>query len=192
MAAPDTNPRDPILIGFLKLAETFSVAAACFGGGILAMLAFFITFDALGRAYGGLYSGATDEISGYAMSFAVAWTLAYTLTMDKHVRVDLIFGALPTSARRFLDRVALLLLTVFAVLLAVNSFRMAMESYQYNIFSPSTLRMPLVYPQMLMAIGFGILALQGTATFLAGLLYPSALKRAASAERKSAPTQYEI
>lgn len=192
MTAPDTDSRDPVLIGFLNLAEKFSVVAACFGGGILALLAFFITFDVLGRAYGGWYSGATDEISGYAMCFAVTWTLAYTLTVDKHVRVDLIFGMVPLRVRQFFDRIALFLLTVFALLLAVNSYRMAMESFEYSIFSTSTLRTPLGYPQMLMALGFALLALQGAAAFIAGLVYPSALKRAAALERKSAPDQFEI
>jgi len=185
------SPRTPILIRLLNLAERFSVVTAFVGGGVLTFLAFFITFDVLGRRFGGPYSGATDEIAGYAMCFAMSWALSYTLTVDKHVRVDLIFGSVPLVVRKMLDRIALFLLVVFASLLAVNSYTMAMESFEYNMFSTSTLRLPLGIPQMLMAIGFGLLALQAFVTFIAGILYPSALKRATALERK-APQQFDI
>lgn len=192
MPDTDDSTRPPMLIRLLDAAERFSVLTACIGGGILAVLAFFITFDALGRGYGGFYSGATDEISGYAMCLAVTWTLAYTLTIDKHVRVDLIFGMVSPRARRMLDRIALLLLTVFAFLLAANSLRMAMESFEFGILSTSVLQVPVGIPQSLMAVGFMILALQGAVTFLVGLIYPSALKRSAALERRGAPEQFEI
>ena len=80
------------LLGVFGLFERLSVAMAYISGLLLTLLSFFIAADVLGRGSGKFYSGATDEISGFVMTLAVTWALAYTLTIDKHVRVDLLLG----------------------------------------------------------------------------------------------------
>lgn len=183
---------DGPLMGLFGLFERLSVAMAYVSGALLTLLSFFIAADVLGRGSGRFYSGATDEISGFVMSMAVTWALAYTLTIDKHVRVDLLLGVVSASVRRLLDWVALLLLTAFAGLLAVNSWGLALESLDIGALSSSILQVPLAIPQGIMAIGFSTLAAQSLLTLLVATFDPGGLARARAEESKAAPTQYDV
>jgi C4-dicarboxylate transporter, DctQ subunit len=187
----DGVPPGGLMRGFLLL-ERISIAMAIIGGGILALLALFITADVLGRGYGGFYSGATDEIAGYAMSLAITWSLAYTLTIDKHVRVDLLLGLTSGWLRRLLDRLALALLTLFAILLAYNCWDLAFDSLAIGSRSPGVLQTPIGIPQCAMAFGFTVLSLQGIATLLVATFDPAGLERARAFESAAAPTQFDV
>jgi TRAP-type C4-dicarboxylate transport system permease small subunit len=175
-----------------KLMERLSIAMALIGGALLTLLAFFIAADVLGRGYGGFYSGATDEIGGFAMTLAVTWALAYTLTIDKHVRVDLLLGIVPARARRILDWIALMLLTVFAAMLAVKSWDLALDSLTIGSLSPSVLQVPIGIPQSTTALGFTMLSLQGFISLLVATLDPSGFDRERNAESAAAPTQFDV
>jgi TRAP-type C4-dicarboxylate transport system permease small subunit len=180
------------LMGVFRLFERLSVAMAYISGLLLTLLSFFIAADVLGRGSGKFYSGATDEISGFVMTLAVTWALAYTLTIDKHVRVDLLLGLVSVPVRRLLDWLALLLLTVFAGLLAVNSWGLALESFDIGALSPSILQVPLGIPQGVMAFGFSTLTAQSFLTLLVATFDPGGLARARAEESKAAPTQYDV
>lgn len=175
-----------------RTLERISVWMACAGGAVLTALAFFVAIDVVGRGTSAFYSGATDEIAGFAMCLAVTWSLAYTLTIDKHVRVDLLLGAVSRGVRRVLDALALFALTVFAALLAINSWGMALESAEFEAFSQSILQIPLVIPQGAMAAGFTMLTLQAWFTFLVAVLDPTGLERAREAEGAAAPAQFDV
>ena len=180
------------LMGLFQLFERLSVVMAYISGALLTLLSFFIAADVLGRGSGRFYSGATDEISGFVMAMAVTWALAYTLTIDKHVRVDLLLGVVAAPVRRMLDWIALLLLTAFAALLAINSWGLALESSDIGALSSSILQVPLVIPQGIMAIGFTTLAAQSFLTLLVDTFDPSGLTQARAAEAKAAPIQYDV
>jgi len=191
MAQPAPGKLAPLWALFRRL-ESLSVAMAYLGGLILTLLAFFIAFDVVGRYFSIFYSGATDEISGFAMSMAVTWSLAYTLTIDKHVRVDIVLGMVSEKTRLFLDWVALGLLTLFASLLAINSWVLALDSYDISAVSPSVLQVPLIFPQGIMALGFTALAIQGAVSWLLATFDPAGLKRAMARDSEAAPTQFDI
>lgn len=183
---------DGALMRLFAYLERVSVAMAYVSGAMLTLLSFFIAVDVLGRGAGRFYSGATDEISGFVMTMAVTWALAYTLTIDKHVRVDLLLGRLSPGMRHIFDWIALLLLTVFAALLAINSWGLALESHQFGSLSPSVLQVPLAIPQAIMAIGFSVLTVQSFVTLLVAAFNPAGLDQARNAESKSAPEQFDI
>ena len=187
----DTSRDGPLLWAFDSL-ERLSVGMAYLSGAALTLLSLFIAADVLGRGAGKFYSGATDEISGYVMTMTVTWALAYTLTIDKHVRVDLLLGSVPPSVRRFLDLIALALLTLFAALLAFNSWILALASWQISALSPSILQIPLVIPQATMAAGFTMLAIQGAVTVLVATLRPRVYEQRRSRESGAAPEQFDI
>jgi TRAP-type C4-dicarboxylate transport system permease small subunit len=180
------------LMRLFRLMERLSIGMAVIGGALLTALAFFITADVLGRGYGGFYSGATDEIAGFTMTLAVTWALAYTLTIDKHVRVDLLLGVVSAGVRRVLDWIALVLLTAFATMLAVKCWDLALDSLAIGSLSPSVLQVPIGIPQSTMALGFTILSLQAFITLLVATLDPSGFDRERNAERAAAPTQFDV
>ena len=192
MSSYAKGSRDGTLMQVFVAMERVSVAMAVIGGGLLTVLAFFITADVLGRGYGGFYSGATDEIAGYVMCLAITWSLAYTLTIDKHVRVDLLLGVVGPKVRRLLDWVALALLTTFAIMLAYNCWGLAFDSLAIGSKSPGVLQTPIGVPQSAMAFGFTALALQGVMTLLIATFKPAGLEKIRAADTAAAPAQFDV
>ena len=82
---------------------------------LLVLLGLFITVDVLGRYLGGVYSGATDEISVFVMALAATWALSYTSMIGKHIRIDLTLHWLSPRLRRIADYGGVALLCAFAV-----------------------------------------------------------------------------
>lgn len=151
----------------IGIADRLAHALAYISGAALVLLGLFITADVLGRRFGGPYTGATDEISVFAMALAVTWALAYTSTIGKHIRIDLTLHWFSPRLRRIADYGGIALLGAFAGLLAVNSWLLAWDSWQIGTISMSKLSVPLVYPQAAMAAGFTVLALHALVTLLA-------------------------
>jgi len=121
--------------------------------------ALFITFDVVGRAFLGVSSTATVEITGYMLAIGIAWGLAHTLAKRAHIRVDVWVSRLPLRLRASLHLLSLLLLGIFAAFCAWAAWGLVDESALFDAHDNSALRVPLVIPQGLWA--FGILAFCG-------------------------------
>src|SRR5262245_53810381 len=65
-------------------------------GALFFVAAIYIVIDVRGRNFGGFYSGATDEISGYALAMGTSWAMAYTLRKQSHIIVDFLVLKLST------------------------------------------------------------------------------------------------
>ena len=90
------------------------------------------------------------------------------MAAGKHISVDLVTSKLSAQTNKFLAVIISILGLGFSLIFVVTSTEMALNSYQLNMLSTSTLRVPLFIPQSSLPIGFAMLALQ----FLANLLNP--------------------
>lgn len=140
------------------VAALASVMAYLAGWNYIAC-ALFITFDVVGRAFLGVSSTATVEITGYMLAIGIAWGLAHTLAKRAHIRVDVWVSRLPLRLRASLHLLSLLLLGIFAAFCAWAAWGLVDESALFDAHDNSALRVPLVIPQGLWA--FGILAFCG-------------------------------
>jgi TRAP-type C4-dicarboxylate transport system permease small subunit len=129
-------------------------------GAALLGISFYITADVLGRKFVGISSGVTDEFGGYALAIGGLWALAFGLTTGAHVRIDILLPRFPWPLRALLNYTALLLMAVFAAILAFYSWKLALESFATDARAMSFLRTPLFVPQAVMALGFTVLTLQ--------------------------------
>jgi TRAP-type C4-dicarboxylate transport system permease small subunit len=136
-----------------------SAMALASGAGFL-FLAFYITYDVLGRHYGFAYSGVTDEMSGYVLAFAGTWGLAHALRIGAHVRIDLLLPLVPRRPRAWLDMTNTALIGLFAGMLAWYSWLSALESLDIDARGIGLLQAPLALPQALMATGLTALAVE--------------------------------
>lgn len=152
------------------LADGVAAAMAWLSGCAFLLLSIYITVDVLGRRYGGPYSGATDDISGYVLAVAGTWGFAYALKKGVHVRVDLLLPFLPRRINFAMNLLNLALTAVFAGMLAWFSWLTTLESFELDSRSISALAMPLVYPQGLMSFGLTMLAVQAIAMLAADSL----------------------
>jgi TRAP-type C4-dicarboxylate transport system permease small subunit len=121
--------------------------------------ALFITGDIIGRNAFGVSSAATVEVTGYMLACGIAWGLAHTLACRAHIRVDVLLMRLPMRWRAPLHVFSLLLLTVFAVFVAWAAWALVDESALFDAHDNSALRVPLVIPQGIWAVGLSAFVL---------------------------------
>lgn len=147
---------------------TGGLAGALFFG-----LAFFVTYDVLARKWGGVVglptTRVTDEISGYILVLAATWGLGYTLRTGAHVRIDVLLPHMPPRVRALADRLAWLVMAVFASLFAWRIWILVEDSWQTGIRSSTYLLMPLWVPQVILGVGFSVLALAAVVSVIADL-----------------------
>ena len=146
-----------------RAVDRLSVALGYLAGGMYVVLAFFITYDALARKWGS-YLGlpttqVTDEISGYMLAFAATWGLAYALRSGSHVRIDVVFPYLTPRLKVVADFLALLLMALFAAVVSWKIWALVADSWQSELRSSTYLLTPLYVPQIILGVGFTLLAL---------------------------------
>lgn len=132
--------------------------------------AFFITGDIIGRNAFGVSSAATVEITGYMLACGIAWGLAHTLAVRAHIRVDVLVTRLPLNMRAPLHLFSLLLLGVFAAFVAWAAWELVDESALFDAHDNSALRVPLVIPQGIWAVGISAFVVMCAVLFLEALL----------------------
>ncbi len=100
-----------------------------------------------------------DEISGYALVFISLIGLAYTMREGGHIRVTFLVSKMPPRLSNWLRLTTLTIFLVYSLLLTWVSITFVQDSVQRGMKSLSELRLPLVWPQLAMPIGFTILSL---------------------------------
>lgn len=107
-------------------------------------------------------SNASLEAQWYFFAAIVMLGGGYTLFRNEHVRVDLLYGALPDRARIWVDVVGISLFLLPAMaLLAWMTWPFFLDSWARNETSPSPgglLRWPV---KLLMPLGFALITAQG-------------------------------
>ncbi|SPJ24575.1 hypothetical protein PAA8504_02409 [Palleronia abyssalis] len=144
----------------LTLFDRLITAMAWASGAVFVALSVYITISALGRYFGLFFTRGNDDLSSFALAFGSTFGLAYALKIDAHVRVDILFSALPPGLRNALSTVSLALMALFAGLLAVYGWTLCFESFGLGTRSVSIVQTPIWVPQACVAFGFSILALQ--------------------------------
>jgi TRAP-type C4-dicarboxylate transport system permease small subunit len=132
--------------------------------------ALFITGDIIGRNMFGVSSAATVEITGYMLACGIAWGLAHTLACRAHIRVDVLVTRMPVRLRAPLHLLSLLLLSGFALFIAWAAWQLVDESALFDAHDNSALRVPLVIPQGIWAIGISAFLLMCAVLLLESLL----------------------
>lgn len=166
----------------LRAFDALAWGMAYLSGALFLVASFYITADVLGRKYFHISSAVTDEMGGYALALGGMWALAYTLRTGGHVRIDILLPYLPPRVRLLLDYWALALMVVFASMVALYSWRLALESFATDARAMSFIRTPLFVPQGLMAAGFSVLSLEALVILVVGLLESFRLRELAALE----------
>ena len=140
-----------------RISDLLTAVAGC---ALLAMM-LLICVDVAGRYFLDRPLGFAIEVVELLMGVVVLLSLAGATLADVHVRVDLITQVVPVLVRRWLDRLASVLLTLFIALATWKLWDKARSLHDDGIFTP-ILGIP-VYP-----IGF-VLAAAGAAAVAAAL-----------------------
>ena len=146
----------------LRAVDAVSLVFGYLAGGMYIVLAFFVTYDVLARKWGALIglptTQVTDEISGYMLALAATWGLAYALRCGSHVRVDVLFPYMPPRLKAVADFAAFALMAVFATIMAWKIWALVADSWLTGQKSSTYLLTPLYVPQLILGVGFTLLA----------------------------------
>jgi TRAP-type mannitol/chloroaromatic compound transport system permease small subunit len=152
----------PVLLGLSRAIDwvnaRFGVIANC-----LVLLACLISAGNAGSRY--LFSESSNgwlEIQWYMFAGMVLLGAPYTLKMNEHVRVDLLYGMVSERTRIWIDIIGgLLFLLPICVILTYFTWPWFVDSWRLNEVSTNAgglIRWPV---KLLMPVGFALMALQG-------------------------------
>lgn len=126
-----------------------------------------------GGVFGGMvsfytqYSNIFSESVWYAFGGMVMLGGAWTLKVNEHVRVDLLYGAISERARTWIDLLGgLFFLLPLCILLIWFTWPWFMQAWTQNIMSNAAGGLPRWPVRLMLPLGFGILLLQGIAEII--------------------------
>jgi TRAP-type C4-dicarboxylate transport system permease small subunit len=140
-----------------------------FGGVLILLAAFLIGIDVVLRKFFATSIGGADELAGYALAIATAWSLAAALLARAHIRIDSLYGLLPLKLRLLLDFLGLALFIGFFGLIARHGWNVLLQSWSSGSRSQSALQIPTVIPQAVWMLGLALFVI------IAALLFAHAL-----------------
>lgn len=145
--------RFAVLGRMLRSAEALSLGAVWVGGALTVASVLLISFDVLARKFLGFTTGGADELSSYAFAISTSWALAFATLQRANVRVDVLYGLLPTRLSAVLDWISLVALGVFMVFLTWYAYDVVGTSWAQKSTANTTLATPLWIPQGLWFLG---------------------------------------
>lgn len=153
----------------------------------LLLLTLLITVNVLGRWLLGSGVRGSEELSIYLMIATVYLGLAGTLADGRFISVELLTNRLRRRAGIFAYAVAVTLSLAFCLLLARYAWYEALNSLERGILSIGELRVPLGWPQLLVAIGTSVLCLQLLVILASLAVHPARVTAKASSAADSIP-----
>lgn len=173
MIRSSTESARPAFLWFSRLRSVevralTAVAYLC--GAVFLVYSFYVALEVIGRRYFGVYTGITDEIGGYVLVFGSSLALAYTLLVDGHVRIDVLFKVISSSVRRWFDLLAFASMAIFAWTVTYYLCDLTAESFRINATGHSLIEMPQWIIQAFLALGYVLLGLSALSSFASRLL----------------------
>lgn len=153
----------------IALATTASRFGAWCGGALVLLAGTVVAVDVALRAALAVTIGGSDELSGYALAIASAFSFALALLDRAHVRIDTLYAILPVRLAALLDVLAMAAMLALAVFLALQGWRVFAQSWSLGARALTQLNTPLSVPQIFWFAGLAWFAA------VAGLLLLRAL-----------------
>lgn len=160
------------LVLFSALLSAFN---AIFRYSIAAMIS--IERSIGGGFFGGMvwlytnYSNVFSESVWYMFGGMVMLGGAWTLKMNEHVRVDLIYGAISERARTWIDLLGgLFFLLPLCILMIYFTWPWFVQAWVQNITSNAAGGLPRWPVRLMLPLGFSVLLLQGIAEIIKCIL----------------------
>ena len=128
-----------------------------FGGGF---------FGRIVKIYGE-NSNTLTEAQWYMFAGIVMLGGAWTLKVNEHVRVDLLYGSVSERTRTWIDLLGgLFFLLPLCILLITITWPWFMEAWTRNVMSNAAGGLPRWPVRLMLPLGFGVLMLQGIAEII--------------------------
>jgi len=137
----------------IERVHTLARYGVWFGGGLILLAAFVVSFDVVIRKLFNISLGGADEFSGFTLAIGSAWAFGFALLERAQIRIDSVYTTLPRPARAILDILGLSVFGIFMSLMAWQGTGVVMESVRNSTETLSAIAWPLRYPQFLWVAG---------------------------------------
>ena len=151
--------------GLLKLSRAIDYVNDRFGEVANWLVLFACLISAGNAASRYLFSASSNawlEVQWYMFAGMVLLGAPYTLKLNEHVRVDLLYSALSERARIWIDIIGtLLFLLPICVILVYFTWPWFVDSWHIDETSSNACRLIRWPVKLLLPVGFALMALQG-------------------------------
>lgn len=127
-------------------------------GAVLVGLVSLVCLEALLRGGFNYSLGFAEELTGYGVVFMTFFGAALALRGHAMFQVHFLLDRWPEGTRRWLIRAFVLIALVICVILAWKTKDLTLSSFARGKFAPTVLRTPLWIPQLILPLGFSVLA----------------------------------
>ena len=117
----------------------------------------------------GLTIPSYSDFTGFFLTAASFFALAYTLREGGHIRVALVIQRLAPGPRRFVELWCLGVAIVLTAWFAWYAANLVVQSYTYNDLSPGMVPVPIWIPQVPIVLGLIVLLIALIDDFLTTL-----------------------
>lgn len=155
------------------LYKTSGVIAATFLAAICALVVVQVILNAIDRVLTlttgsaiGLTIPSYSDFTGFFLTAASFFALAYTLREGGHIRVALVIQRLDPGPRRFVELWSLGVAIVLTAWFAWYAANLVAQSYAYNDLSPGMVPVPIWIPQLPIVLGLIVLLIALVDDFL--------------------------
>jgi TRAP-type mannitol/chloroaromatic compound transport system permease small subunit len=112
-------------------------------------------------------SNAWLELQWYFFAYTVMLGAAYTLKMNEHVRVDLVYGSRSPRGKAWIDLLGTLFFLMPAMLYAMMlSWPFFLDAFKTGEVSQNAGGLVRWYAKVALPLGFGLVALQGVSEII--------------------------
>jgi len=164
-----------VAVWLVLISALVSAFNAVFRYSISAMIAIERTVG--GGFFGGMvslytqYSNVLSESVWYMFGAMVMLGGAWTLKMNEHVRVDLLYGAVSERTRTWIDLLGgLFFLLPLCILLIYFTWPWFVQAWTQNIYSNAAGGLPRWPIRLMLPLGFAVLLLQAVAEIVKCIL----------------------
>jgi len=141
----------------LELVPKFSVITAGFA---LAAMTGLVVTEVVGR---GLFRASIPfsiEYAEYLIPVVALWGAAYTLSVQGHVRADIVVSHLPARPKLWLNLIGYIVGLAFVIILNIQTVSLVAISFKFGYTSMYPLATPLGWARLVLPIGLSLFGLQ--------------------------------
>jgi C4-dicarboxylate transporter DctQ subunit len=143
---------------FFRLTAAVSTAGVVAGGVALIAITAIVTYDVIVRFAGHPTMWAT-EVSGYLLIAVAVLGAAETLRRNEHFGMTLLVDTFRPRLRRMVALVVWCWVFMLVCGMMLGVWALVENSLLYGLRSYTIMQIPLVYPQIVLFLGFAALAL---------------------------------
>jgi TRAP-type C4-dicarboxylate transport system permease small subunit len=139
----------PSAKGFETVMKSLTRLLGWVFGLTMLALSVMVTIETLVRKLFSISLGGVDELSGYAVAIAGPLAITIALIESAHIRINIFYLRMSRPARRVLDVLSMIALTILSGFLSFFAYRTVMDTYQFKSLAQTPWATPMIYPQSL-------------------------------------------